>query len=789
LPPGGSAVCTITNDDTSGPILTVIKHVVNDSGGTAVASDWTMDITATNPSNNNFPGSEAGVEITFDAGSYSVSESGGKPGYEATFSAGCSGSLNNGETATCTITNDDEPEDSPPDPASLTVEKVLLSETYGCPAVNGGKVEFLITVENRGVETAEGVLLTDNWSSELKPVKTPDIYDCTLIKENTVRCKLGDMTAADAKHLTFEYYLNGDIDKNACNLASVTSSPAETTGTDNNEAEACFSFVGQLGTSPTELAPATDGIYYNQAIDITGGLPDKDIVVTGLPDKDDAADGAMSASIDHEQNRVTISGCPSLAEGATLPLTIDVSYFGDDQETACETFSTQYQISIENQQGCGLAEISTTSIQPRATVTGKLSRPDESLHKIVINSNVPEGQSPERFVVGHIDRKHSYATDPNGPYVDHDRNYDIRVVKYDGSGTLAWDKTYDTGNDDLGYTLTLSADGNRIFVGGMSTVETKSNWRLDAVLLEIDAVSGCTLGEHFQSAGNATTSAYYNLATDGDKLFAVGEQQGHPAKEGEFGALVSVFSQDSNLPGHDECADELIIAETSPGGEALTWQQDIIRGADPGSEEDAVTVAYTIGLPAEGCEPDCAVLVGGKSGEHGWVDTLDTETAAMTLSPFALPRDMNVQDISVRKDYIVVVGSSIADVTNILKYRSDGSESWRSADVGEVKGRLRAVEIDKNGFIYAAGTNIEDNSAGLIIMLDASGNLVDSRQIYANDLSTTSSSATGVSFQDLVVLKPDRGAITGQVENGIDSFDFEWMLLDFGCEDSCSPPN
>jgi hypothetical protein len=68
LPPGGSAVCTITNDDTPGPILTVIKHVVNDNGGTAVASDWTMDITATNPSNNNFPGSEAGVEITFDAG-------------------------------------------------------------------------------------------------------------------------------------------------------------------------------------------------------------------------------------------------------------------------------------------------------------------------------------------------------------------------------------------------------------------------------------------------------------------------------------------------------------------------------------------------------------------------------------------------------------------------------------------------------------------------------------------------------------------------------------------------
>ena len=37
LAPGGSATCTITNDDNAAS-LTVIKHVINDNGGTKVAS-------------------------------------------------------------------------------------------------------------------------------------------------------------------------------------------------------------------------------------------------------------------------------------------------------------------------------------------------------------------------------------------------------------------------------------------------------------------------------------------------------------------------------------------------------------------------------------------------------------------------------------------------------------------------------------------------------------------------------------------------------------------------------
>ncbi len=106
---GETKTCTITNDDIA-PQLTVIKHVINDDGGTAVASDWTMDVTGTAVSSTGFPGQEApGVTVTLNAGAYSVDESGGIANYKKTLSADCSGNINIGESKTCTITNDDNP--------------------------------------------------------------------------------------------------------------------------------------------------------------------------------------------------------------------------------------------------------------------------------------------------------------------------------------------------------------------------------------------------------------------------------------------------------------------------------------------------------------------------------------------------------------------------------------------------------------------------------------------------------------------------------------------------------
>ncbi|MDH3278437.1 MAG: hypothetical protein OEM21_10105, partial [Nitrosopumilus sp.] len=123
---GESYVCTITNDDVgpASPItLTVIKNVVNNNNGTNVSGDFTMEITATDPSENNFAGSNApGTTVTISPGSYSVDES-GPGGYAATFSSECSGTAVAGESYVCTITNDDV---GPASPITLTVIKRVL---------------------------------------------------------------------------------------------------------------------------------------------------------------------------------------------------------------------------------------------------------------------------------------------------------------------------------------------------------------------------------------------------------------------------------------------------------------------------------------------------------------------------------------------------------------------------------------------------------------------------------------------------------------------------------------
>ncbi len=101
------ATCTITNDDIA-PQLIVIKHVINDSGNDATSSDFTMLVTANNASTSSFPGSESGTTITLNAGPYSVDE-GSHAGYAESTSTDCVGTINIGETKTCTITNNDIP--------------------------------------------------------------------------------------------------------------------------------------------------------------------------------------------------------------------------------------------------------------------------------------------------------------------------------------------------------------------------------------------------------------------------------------------------------------------------------------------------------------------------------------------------------------------------------------------------------------------------------------------------------------------------------------------------------
>ena len=118
--------CTITNDDNAVPTatLTVIKHVVNDNGGAALAGAWSMTVTNNGTLLPSFAGSETGTAVVLSPGSYSTAESGGPAGYTASLTAGCSGTIAAGDTKTCTITNDDQS-------AHLTVIKHVVNDNGG----------------------------------------------------------------------------------------------------------------------------------------------------------------------------------------------------------------------------------------------------------------------------------------------------------------------------------------------------------------------------------------------------------------------------------------------------------------------------------------------------------------------------------------------------------------------------------------------------------------------------------------------------------------------------------
>jgi fimbrial isopeptide formation D2 family protein len=117
-----SATCTITNSDTA-PKLIVKKHVINNNGGLLNASDFTMNVTGTNVSDNSFAGDENGVEITLNAGAYSVDESTNND-YAKTIGENCVGTIALGETKTCIITNDDKQ-------PSLTLTKYVTTDNGG----------------------------------------------------------------------------------------------------------------------------------------------------------------------------------------------------------------------------------------------------------------------------------------------------------------------------------------------------------------------------------------------------------------------------------------------------------------------------------------------------------------------------------------------------------------------------------------------------------------------------------------------------------------------------------
>jgi hypothetical protein len=149
VPPGGSATCTITNDD-SGPALRLVKSVTNNNGGSSTPSAWQLTATGT----AGF--TDAGNSATFHAAKagvqYTLSES-TVAGYDfvnwscsgGTFVAPNKVTLGLGQQVTCTVTNDDRKAS----PGVTTAERAVLHDAAAIAGIRPGAPAPAATVTFR----------------------------------------------------------------------------------------------------------------------------------------------------------------------------------------------------------------------------------------------------------------------------------------------------------------------------------------------------------------------------------------------------------------------------------------------------------------------------------------------------------------------------------------------------------------------------------------------------------------------------------------------------------------
>lgn len=136
LQAGDIKSCTITNDDTAAGYMFVKKLVVNDNGGTSKPEDFMLSVssslgvfnfqgTSTSPYGPAYFGGSK-VFMSTD-GTYEVTEQ-AYPGYTATFSPECSGTVGWAELKYCTVTNNDI---GPVTTGSMTVHTVVINDDGG----------------------------------------------------------------------------------------------------------------------------------------------------------------------------------------------------------------------------------------------------------------------------------------------------------------------------------------------------------------------------------------------------------------------------------------------------------------------------------------------------------------------------------------------------------------------------------------------------------------------------------------------------------------------------------
>jgi uncharacterized repeat protein (TIGR01451 family) len=241
---GQTTTCTIMNDDIA-PSLTLVKQLGGD--GNASVTDWTLTATGDQqvPTVLSGPGG-ATSDGTFQAGTYTLSETGSVANYNNGQAWDCGGdipvtqgnqiTLGVGVIAICTITNTF---------VAPSADLVISKDIDNNSPHSGDTVIYTITVTNNGPDVANNVSVSDPLLSGLSYVSddgSGGAYDT-----NTKIWTIGDLAVGSGNAVTLHITatVSGNAGDTIVNEAIVTGDP--NIDLSNDKADASLTIAGSTG--------------------------------------------------------------------------------------------------------------------------------------------------------------------------------------------------------------------------------------------------------------------------------------------------------------------------------------------------------------------------------------------------------------------------------------------------------------------------------------------------------------------------------------------------------------
>jgi len=339
--------------------LTVVTDVV---GGSALASDFSINASGVNPTTSTFSGSASGTGVNFDVGSYAVTSS-PLANYTATYSSGCTGTFVLAASATCTVTQTFS--------SSAATDLRIINVVSPTSTSLGNLVTYTLTVSNQSHTTALQAFATDILPSTLTYVSSTATLGS--YSSSSGIWAIGDLEAFQVETLTLSALVNGGSSSTIGNAAAVSSTTPEGDGADNQ------------ATSSVTVAAQAD-ISALLSVNISSPLQNANVVYT-LSVSNAGPDNAQGVSVTDAllSGLTLVSSSPSvgsyatstgiwsigaLASGQTAIMTMMVQMSGVSAGTTVVNSATVTSTTLDANGSNNQASVSLVIAQPQTNSSG-----------------------------------------------------------------------------------------------------------------------------------------------------------------------------------------------------------------------------------------------------------------------------------------------------------------------------------------------------------------------------------------------------------------------------------